>query len=203
MTNDRGDEIRDRFRATPLPPAPVRLRERLASVASSPRITKPRFGRARLVLSFVAVLAIASIGLVAGGGMDDPGPSPSALTAEATAEATAETTPETTVEPLPFQVVCEEAAAPALTCDEIVDRVLSLSEGYADSEGRMLEIQVVRPTCDAGSPCPTEPRSVGSTVTFASGYYVLIGIGPNGLFQMLVPPETDAPPPDGATDNLD
>lgn len=189
MTNDPGHEIRDRFRATPLPPAPVRLRERLAALASGPGAPTPRpFERARLVLSLVAVLAIASIGLVAAGGLDEPGPSPSALTAEATAEATADSTPETTAEPYPFEVVCEEADAPALTCAEVVHRVLGLLHMEAAEWGDIDTFEVTH-RCD--QECSPAANFV---VMFVAGNLVDGSVGPGELFQ-LMSSETDAPTP--------
>ena len=185
MTHDPGADLRDRFRATPLPPAPVRLREHLEAVALAPSVTaRPRFGGARLVLSFVALLAIASIGLVAGGGLGDP--SPSTLTAEATAEATVEATPDTTAEPFPFQLVCEEAEAPALTCAEVALRLLDLLNLEVADSGTIATIEVSRP-CD--TPCLP---MVTFAVTFVSGNLVDGSIGPGELFQMMSS-ETDIP----------
>jgi len=77
MTDEPGTEIRERFRATPLPAAPVRLRERLAAVSASPAATTTsRLGRARLIVALAAAIAVASIGLLVGGGADDPSPGP-------------------------------------------------------------------------------------------------------------------------------
>jgi hypothetical protein len=77
MSDDPGDAIRARFRATPLPSAPVRLRDRLAAVSVTPAATTTsRFGRARLVMALAAAVAVASIGLIVGGGTDGPSPSP-------------------------------------------------------------------------------------------------------------------------------
>ena len=189
MTNDPGGDLRDRFKTTSLPPAPVRLRERLAAVASTPiASTTPWFGRARLVVALAAAFAIASIGLLAAGGMDDPGPSPSPLTAEATAENTAESTPETTTEPYPFEVVCEEAEAPAFTCTYIVDWVLDALG--ASSEG-IARIEVTRP-CD--TPCVPAERTVKFVITFASTHVMDGSLGPGGVSQLLSS-QTNAPTP--------
>jgi hypothetical protein len=77
MTDDPGNEIRERFRATSLPPAPVRLRERLAAVPSSPTATMTsRFGRARLIVALAAAIVVGSIGLVVNGGLTEPSLSP-------------------------------------------------------------------------------------------------------------------------------
>jgi hypothetical protein len=180
MTNDPGGDLRDRFRTASLPPAPVRLRERLVAVASTPiATTRPRFAAARLLIAAAAVFAIASIGLVVSGGIDDPGPSPSALTAEATVEPTVEATHEPTAEPFPFRLVCEEAEAPALTCEEVALRLLDeLNMEVADS-GTIATIEVTRP-CDM--PCPPAANFV---VTFVSGSLVDGSIGPGELFQMM------------------
>lgn len=179
MTNDPGNDIRDRFKTTSLPPAPVRLRERLAAVASTPIASTPWFGRARLVVALAAAFAIASIALVAAGGLDDPGPSPSPLTAEATAEVTAEPTPQTTTEPYPFEVVCEEAEAPAFSCTHIVDWVL---DALGTSSEAIARIEVSRP-CD--TPCVPAERTVKFVITFASTHVMDGSLGPGGLWQLL------------------
>jgi hypothetical protein len=116
--------------------------------------------------------------LVAGGALDDPGPSPSPLTAEATAEATAE--------PYPFQVVCEEAEAPALTCTEMLEMVLDILPTNSRS---IATIEVTR-RCD--TPCLPEATIVWFVITSDSGQLVDGGIWPNGSWQMMSS-QTDAP----------
>jgi hypothetical protein len=183
MTDDPGADLRDRFRNASLPPAPVRLRERLAAVAATPiASTTPWFGRARLIVALAAAFAIASIGLLAAGGTDDPGPSPSTLTAEATLEAT----PEATAGPFPFQLICEEAEAPALTCTEIVETVLDLLGSNAEAIARL---EVTRP-CD--TPCLPATRPVNFVITFASADVMDGSLGPGGAWQLM---SSDIDPP--------
>ena len=180
MTNDPGADLRDRFKTAALPPAPVRLRERLVAVASTPvASTTPRFGVARLVIAAAAVFAIASIGLVVSGGIDDPGPSPSALTAEATVEPTVEATPEPSAGPFPFRLACEEAEAPALTCEEVALRLLDLLNIEVADSGTIATIEVTR---SCGTPCLPVANFV---VNFVSGSLVDGSIGPGELFQMM------------------
>ena len=156
---------------------------------AAPGTTTPRpFGRARLVLGLVVALAIASIGLVAAGGIDNPAPSPSTLTAEVTAEVTAETTPETTAEPYLFEVVCEEAEAPAFTCSHIVETVLDMLGTNPESIARL---EVTRP-CDAL--CLPAERTVKFVITFASTHVMDGSIGPGGVSQLLSS-QTHAPTP--------
>lgn len=196
MTPDPGDEIRDRFRAARLPPAPVRLRERIAVVATPQGATRTEHLAPRLVLAVAAILAVASVGLIAGGALDDPSPTPSALTAQASAEVTAEPTPDVTAEPHPFAVVCDEAEAPALTCAEMVQMVLEILPTNFES---IAAIEVTR-RCDA--PCLPEATTVWFVITTASGWVVDGSVAPNGSWQMMSS-ETHVPDPGGPTPDPD
>lgn len=185
MTNDPGGDLRDRFKTASLPPAPVRLRERLETVASSPvASTTPRFGRARLVVALAAAFAIASIGLMAVGGIDDPGPSPTPLTAEASITATPGPTTASTAAAFRFEVVCEEAEPPALSCAEIVARVLDLMGTKASGSIARME---VRPLCD-----PLCRPGGSADVTSVSGSLLVVSFWPDGTWQM-TSSETFAP----------
>lgn len=144
----------------------------------------------RLVV-FFAALAVASVGLLAAVAAHADGPSFSAVTAEATTNGTdaapSASAPNVSPEPYPFEVVCEEREAPALSCAEIVERVLDLMGTNASSS---IASMMARPLCD-----PACRPGGSASVMSVSGSLLEVGFLPDGTWQM-TSSETHVPEPD-------